>query len=96
MQMRRNPFVAALGEGRAQIGLWVSLSSNVAAEVVAPAGFDWALIDMEHSANDYFSVLSQLQVFAGHGVGSFEGGSDERQGFVGGRRFVHQVNTVVL
>ena len=66
MEMRRNPFVAGLQKGRPQIGLWVSLSSNVAAEVVAPAGFDWALIDMEHSANDYFSVLGQLQVFAGH------------------------------
>ncbi|KIN70243.1 2-dehydro-3-deoxyglucarate aldolase [Sulfitobacter noctilucicola] len=63
-----NPFTAALAKGDKQIGIWVSLSSNFAAEVVAPAGFDWALVDMEHSPNDYFSVLGQLQVFASSGT----------------------------
>lgn len=66
MQMPTNPFVKALAAGGKQIGLWISLSSNFAAEVVAPAGYDWALIDMEHSPNDYFSVLSQLQAFAAY------------------------------
>lgn len=64
MQLETNPFNAALKAGDAQIGLWISLASNFAAEVVASAGFDWALVDMEHSPNDYFSVLSQLQAFA--------------------------------
>jgi len=59
-----NPFTAALASGKKQIGLWVSLGSNFAAEIVAPAGFDWALIDMEHAPNDVQSVLAQLQVFA--------------------------------
>ncbi|MGJ8545212.1 MAG: HpcH/HpaI aldolase family protein [Sulfitobacter sp.] len=66
MQMQSNSFVAALKAKRKQLGLWVSLSSNFAAEVVAPAGYDWALIDMEHSPNDYFSVLGQLQAFAAY------------------------------
>ncbi len=64
MQLDTNPFTAALKSDQKQIGLWVSLSSNFSAEVVAPAGYDWALIDMEHSPNDYFSVLGQLQAFA--------------------------------
>lgn len=64
MQLATNPFTAALARGDKQIGLWISLSSNFAAEVVAPAGFDWALVDMEHSPNDYFSVLGQLQAFS--------------------------------
>lgn len=64
MLLATNSFTAALRTGKKQIGLWVSLASNFAAEVVAPAGYDWALIDMEHSPNDYFSVLAQLQVFA--------------------------------
>lgn len=64
MQLAANPFAAALKSGRRQIGLWISLASNFTAEVVAPAGCDWALIDMEHSPNDYFSVLGQLQAFA--------------------------------
>lgn len=59
-----NSFTRALRQGEGQIGLWISLESNFAAEVVAPAGYGWALIDMEHSHNDYASVLAQLQAFA--------------------------------
>jgi 4-hydroxy-2-oxoheptanedioate aldolase len=64
MLLAANPFTQALKLGEKQIGLWISLASNFTAEVVAPAGYDWALIDMEHSPNDYFSVLGQLQAFA--------------------------------
>jgi 4-hydroxy-2-oxoheptanedioate aldolase len=64
MLLASNPFTAALKARERQIGLWISLANNFSAEVVAPAGFDWALIDMEHSPNDYFSVLGQLQAFA--------------------------------
>ncbi len=64
MQLPTNPFTQALAAGEKQIGLWISLCSNFVAEVTAPARFDWALIDMEHSPNDYFSVLGQLQAFA--------------------------------
>ncbi len=65
MELAPNLFTRALAAGDKQIGLWISLCSNFAAEVVSTAGYDWALIDMEHSANDYFSVLAQLQAFAG-------------------------------
>lgn len=64
MKLATNPFTHAIAAGDKQIGLWVSLCSNVSAEVVAPAGYDWALVDMEHSPNDYLSVMGQLQVFA--------------------------------
>ena len=64
MKLATNAFAQALKAGKKQVGLWISLSSNFVAEVTAPAGYDWALIDMEHSPNDYFSVLGQLQVFA--------------------------------
>lgn len=64
MQLPPNTFTQALARKDKQIGIWMSLCSNIVAEVVAPAGYDWALIDMEHTPNDYFSVQSQLQVFA--------------------------------
>lgn len=64
MQMPPNPFMRALAHKQKQLGIWTSLNSPFAAEVTAPAGFDWALVDMEHSINDYFSVLGQLQAFA--------------------------------
>ena len=58
-----NPFTQALKERRTQIGLWSSLCSNLCAEVIAPSGYDWVLIDMEHSPNDLQSVMSQLHVY---------------------------------
>lgn len=64
MQITSNKFKKALSRSDKQIGIWISLASNFAAEVVAHAGYDWALIDMEHSHNDYTAVLSQLQAFS--------------------------------
>jgi 4-hydroxy-2-oxoheptanedioate aldolase len=65
MKLPVNPFTQAIARQEKQIGLWVSLSSNFAAEVVAGSGYDWVLVDMEHSPNDLGSVMAQLQVFAG-------------------------------
>jgi 4-hydroxy-2-oxoheptanedioate aldolase len=64
MELPRNGFKHALRDGRAQIGLWSSLSSNYTVEVIAGAGFDWLLLDMEHSPNDLESLLAQLQAAA--------------------------------
>lgn len=68
MKLPPNRFLAGLREGRPQIGMWLSLSSGFAAEAVAGAGFDWLLIDTEHSPNDIQSVMTQLQVLAAHEV----------------------------
>ena len=53
-----NRLKKALREGHVQIGLWSSLASHVSAEVIAGAGFDWVLIDTEHSPNELPLVLS--------------------------------------
>jgi 4-hydroxy-2-oxoheptanedioate aldolase len=64
MKMTANPFTHAIRNGQKQIGLWVSIGSNFSAEIVAHSGYDWVLLDMEHSPNELASILSQLQVFA--------------------------------
>lgn len=64
MKLRENEFLKAIRAGQQQVGLWVTLSSAYAAEAVAPAGYDWALLDMEHSPNELASLLGQLQAFA--------------------------------
>src|SRR3954468_1844126 len=66
MDIPPNPFKRALKQGCTQIGLWSSLSSNYTVEVIAGAGFDWLLLDQEHSPNDLESVLSQLQAAAAY------------------------------
>jgi 4-hydroxy-2-oxoheptanedioate aldolase len=64
MDLPRNRFKEALKNGRAQIGLWSSLSSSYTVEVIAGAGFDWLLLDMEHSPIDLESLIGQLQAAA--------------------------------
>jgi 4-hydroxy-2-oxoheptanedioate aldolase len=66
MELPQNSFKRALKDGRRQIGLWSSLSSHYTVEVIAGAGFDWILLDTEHSPNDLESVLTQLQAAAGY------------------------------
>jgi 4-hydroxy-2-oxoheptanedioate aldolase len=66
MDLPRNSFKAQLDAGARQIGFWLTLGSAYAAEVIAGAGFDWALIDMEHSPADLENVLSQLQAVASY------------------------------
>jgi 4-hydroxy-2-oxoheptanedioate aldolase len=61
----RNNFKRALASGAPQIGLWLSMTSPVATEVVAGAGFDWMLVDMEHSANDLVDVVAHLRASVG-------------------------------
>ena len=68
MNLHPNRFLAALRAGTPQIGMWITLGSPYAAEVVASAGFDFAVVDMEHAPNEITSVMGQLQVLASHGV----------------------------
>jgi 4-hydroxy-2-oxoheptanedioate aldolase len=64
LRLPPNRFKAALREQRRQIGLWSSLCSNIVAEIIAGAGFDWILIDAEHAPNEIPGVLLQLQAMA--------------------------------
>ena len=66
MQLPINPFKQALADRRAQIGLWVSLADSYTTEICAGAGFDWLLLDGEHSPNDLRSLLQQAQAVAAY------------------------------
>ncbi len=65
LKLSENSFTRAIAAKHKQIGLWVSLCSNVGAEILSSSQYDWVLLDMEHSPNDLSSILGQLQVFAG-------------------------------
>src|SRR5262245_57694182 len=64
MDVPKNTFKNALKSSKPQIGLWSSLSSNYTVEVIAGAGFDWILLDSEHSPADLENLLGQLQAAA--------------------------------
>ncbi len=61
MELPLNHFKRAIKAGQVQIGLWSCLSSHITVEVLAGAGFDWLVLDCEHSPNEMPMVLSQLQ-----------------------------------
>jgi 4-hydroxy-2-oxoheptanedioate aldolase len=61
-----NTFKQALRERRPQIGLWMGLASDYTAEICALAGFDWLVVDGEHSPNDLSTILAQLKTLAAY------------------------------
>ena len=63
-----NQFKRRLVEPGVQYGMWISLADPVAAEISAGAGFDWLMIDAEHSPNDLRTLLAQLQAVNGYPV----------------------------
>ena len=60
MDLPVNQFKKAIQAGKPQIGIWSSLCSAISAEVLADAGFDWVLLDSEHSPNELPIVQNQL------------------------------------
>ena len=55
-----NSFKRDLLAGKRLIGCWSSLSSAITTEVLGVAGFDWILLDGEHSPNDMTTYIPQL------------------------------------
>lgn len=68
MRERSNDVKQRLARGELQLGLWCSLGSALATEVMAGSGCDWLLIDGEHSPNDLLSIMAQLQAVGGRPI----------------------------
>ncbi len=47
------------------VGTWVMSASPVVAEAVGCAGFDWGVVDMEHTPLDLLDLVHMLQAVAG-------------------------------
>lgn len=65
MQSIHNKFKHAIQSGQKQIGLWSHLCSPISIEILADCGYDWLLLDMEHSPNDLSEIVAQLQSMKG-------------------------------
>lgn len=79
MPAPKNPFKAALREGRMQIGCWSSFADPFALEMLATAEFDWVVIDGEHAPNDLQTISAQIAVLEGqqsHAVVRIPTGTD--------------------
>ncbi|MGY3439501.1 MULTISPECIES: aldolase/citrate lyase family protein [unclassified Marinovum] len=64
MDLPRNTFKAALKAGQRQIGFWNTFPDGGLVEMLAGCGYDWLLVDSEHSPLDPRAVLPLLQAAA--------------------------------
>ena len=55
-----NTFKKALEDGKTVFGCWMSIGEGFTAAILGRAGFDWLLIDGEHSPNDIRSIRDQV------------------------------------
>ena len=60
-----NTFKTALADGQTLFGCWMSIGEAYTAEILSTAGFDWLLIDGEHSPNDIRSIRDQVIALKG-------------------------------
>jgi len=60
-----NQFRADVRAGKRLIGCWASLAAPITAEILGLAGFDWILLDGEHSPNDVITFVPQLMALKG-------------------------------
>jgi 2-keto-3-deoxy-L-rhamnonate aldolase RhmA len=63
-----NGFKRAIAAREPQLGISSSLTSNLLAEIMGDAGFDWILFDTEHASNDLRKLIGQLQAIRGTSV----------------------------
>ena len=68
MDLPRNGFKRALAEGRRQIGLWCSIPDGGTVELLAGCGYDWLLIDTEHTPMGPRDALALMQAAAAYPV----------------------------
>lgn len=61
VDLPKNAFKQALRERRQQIGFWCTMPDPYSTEILSGAGFDWLLLDAEHSPTDIRIMMLQLQ-----------------------------------
>ena len=57
-------FRQQLSRGEAILGCFLSFGSAQTAEIMAAAGYEWAVIDLEHGAGNEQDALAQMQALA--------------------------------
>ena len=59
--LTHNPVKKALKEGRPAIGSWISLCSAASAEHMASVGWDWLVIDAQHSPVGFDTMVNSFR-----------------------------------
>ena len=70
MPAPENRFLRRLRAREQQVGIFSTLNSPAVLELLAGSGFDWILVDTEHSPSEVPDVIAHLQVLAAFEVGA--------------------------
>src|SRR5689334_2034496 len=62
--MRTNHVKAALAKGESAYGIWTGMPSALIARLEARAGYDWMMVDMEHSPLNFTLMAEMVGVIA--------------------------------
>ena len=57
-KIKSNPVTDKLRSGQPSVGTWLSLCSPAAAEMMAHIGFDWLVVDVEHSPVGFETMVN--------------------------------------
>ena len=55
-------------EGQVSVGSWMSMAHESIAEILSTAGYDWVVVETEHTAIDVSEVLRLIMAIEGRGV----------------------------
>lgn len=64
----QNPLKRLLRQGLKTAGAWVQTGSSITAEIMAQAGFDWLMVDLEHGPGDIMTLMNLCQAIQGTGA----------------------------
>jgi 4-hydroxy-2-oxoheptanedioate aldolase len=65
--MKYNSIKQQLRSGARLNGCWIESFSPIAGEIMAMAGYDTAMIDLEHGPGNYLEAISIMQALQNHG-----------------------------
>lgn len=60
-----------LGAGQPTFGSWIMIGHQASAEILAAAGFEWIVVDMEHTSIGYETLPLLLGAIRGRGTEAF-------------------------
>ena len=73
---KTNPVTDKLRNGQPAVGSWLTLCSPVATETMAQVGWDWLVVDAEHSPVGFDTMVNCFRGAVGrrrpHGAGAVE------------------------
>ena len=66
--MNKNPLKRLLARHQQNFGCWITMAHPLIPEILAPAGFDWLCVDMEHSSIDLKDLLTLIISIEANGM----------------------------